>query len=61
MARKNTARFTAADVTVEMHPVDGFTLWWTDPYSGCLSHRRFIDYTVEEATALCVADLAGSL
>lgn len=37
-----------ADMTVERHSQDGFTIWYTDG-AGCLCHKRFIGYTVREA------------
>lgn len=54
----DVAGFTYRDITVEWHRTDGFTL--SVLAGGLFRHRRFIGYTVEEATALFVAELAGS-
>jgi hypothetical protein len=46
-------------VSVEHHPVDGFTCWWTDR-AGVLQHRRFIGLTVTEAVAEVVTEAVAA-
>jgi hypothetical protein len=37
--------------TVEHHATDGFTVWYTDE-TDHIVHKRFIDYTVNEALSI---------
>jgi hypothetical protein len=46
-------------VSVEHHPVDGFTCWWTDR-AGVLQHRRFVGLTVTEAVADVVTEAVAA-
>lgn len=45
-------------ITLELHAVDGFTLYALDA-SGHLAHRRFIDYSVHDALALFLMEFGG--